>query len=67
MTATKSPISLAPLIVSDGAPGRITWAFVQTGCTTRLGLKGHFTIVCVRRPAPGHYAVLSNSSGGFRR
>ena len=33
MAATKSPISLDPLTVSDGAPGRNTWAFVQTGCT----------------------------------
>jgi len=40
MAATKSPISLDPMIVSDGAPGRITWAFVQTGCTTRLGRMG---------------------------
>jgi len=30
MTATKSPISLDPLIASDGAPGHIRWAFVQT-------------------------------------
>jgi len=36
MTATKSPISLDPMIVSDGAPWRITWAFVQTGCTIVL-------------------------------
>jgi hypothetical protein len=63
MAATKSPISLDPLTASNGVPGRITWAFVQTGCTIRLRLKGHFTTVCVRRPAPGQYAVLANSSG----
>jgi hypothetical protein len=33
MAARKSPISLDPLIASDGAPGRIRWAIVQTGCT----------------------------------
>jgi hypothetical protein len=33
MTVTKSPISLDPLRVSDGAPGGITRASVQSGCT----------------------------------
>jgi hypothetical protein len=41
MAAIKGPISLDPLTASGGAPGRITWAFVQTGCTRRLRLKRH--------------------------
>ena len=40
MKATKSPIPSDPSTASDGAPGRITWAFAQTGCTTRLGRMG---------------------------
>jgi hypothetical protein len=64
MAATKSPISLDPLIGSDGVSGRITRAIVQPGCTIRLGLKRH---VCVPGSALGYYAVLANSSGVFHR
>jgi hypothetical protein len=44
--------------------GRITWEFVQTGCTTLLGLKRHG---CVPGSALGYYAVVANSFGVFHR
>lgn len=64
MAEIKKPISLEPRIVSDGVFVRITPAFVQPGCTIRLGLKRH---VCVPGSALGYYAVLADSSGVFNR